>query len=81
MPAEFRLLRRGRGRHPDQAQPHRGPQDGLLRGRVDRDARAAPRIGQAVERLQTADYADLVVMPTCVLYRLLGKGIRVIGSA
>jgi hypothetical protein len=41
----------------------------------------AMRTGMPPGRVQIADYADLVVMPTCVLYRLLGKGIRVIGSA
>jgi hypothetical protein len=45
-------------------------------GRPKVSRRRASRGGREI-----ADYADLVVMPTCVLYRLLGKGIRVIGSA
>lgn len=35
-----------------------------------------PQLDQAI-----ADYADVVVMPTCQLDRLLGTGIRVIWSA
>jgi hypothetical protein len=35
----------------------------------------------AVCSRQIADYADLVVMPTLVLDRLRGKGMRVIWSA